>query len=152
MVHIISLSYNCLQVPPSSKSRQDSPASPHQKESPTPRQPSTPTAQPVVTPPSTPEPVQAQQSNEVDGTPVTTEPAEDERSQSPAEVLQDEAQDGVEEDPDLGRPQKNVVCVEYYVHHLYNLGTGYFEVIMIKGCTLCVQALQRNQLHQSQSQ
>lgn len=47
------------------------------------------------------------QSNEVDGTPVTTEPAEDEQSQSPAAPLHDDTQDGVEEEPDLGRQLSN---------------------------------------------
>lgn len=67
---------NCLQVTP----KQEGPVSPRHKASPTPR----PTARPV-TPPPTPDPVQAKSpevNDEVDGTPITTEPAEDEPSQS----------------------------------------------------------------------
>lgn len=116
MIHIIPLSYNCLQVPPSNNPKQKVPTSPSPKSSPS-QQPSTPSVQPVTpTPPPTPEPLvqstveSPEVCNETDGIPVSTEPAEDEepaQDESSQEVdapqeVKEEVEDGTGHESDLG--------------------------------------------------
>jgi hypothetical protein len=140
-----------LQVPNSGKHQQQAPlASPPPPKVTT--APSKPTAQPAVvtptpTPPPTPEPVEApspqQHDEEVDGTPVTTEPAEDENSQFAVAPQGDQmaGQDDVQEESDLGEHGVGKsVCSSMYIVCL-GLATGIlaysFEVICneIKGCS-----------------
>lgn len=81
MMHTISFSPTCLQIPPSTKHQQENVASPAAtptptEESPTKQHAATPIQQPVTpTPPNTPTP--SDHSTEPAATPITTEPAEE---------------------------------------------------------------------------